>query len=320
MSRSPLADYLRAAARLSPGDDGARRGMAALLGLLPDEPPAPPDPAPAGEGAEPLPPPVPGPPPGAPYAPPPDSAALPSTLTPAAGQATPRPTWLAEVQALGLPGEAAPAPPVPDSLLDPRQARAILFHALGTRVADGPVDVGALVRARAAGRPLPVVPRARRSTLSHGVQVLVDRGEGMLPFLDDVRQLLAAVRRVVGAARVSVLDFQGSPLRGAGTGSRRRWRPYAAQLPAPGTVVLAVTDLGARGARLRRDTAHPAEWAALAGRLRRHGCPLRALVPYPPARWPGGLSRELGIIPWDRGTGAGLVHRLVADLARRESP
>jgi hypothetical protein len=224
------------------------------------------------------------------------------------------------VEALALPAEGPePERPRPESLLDPRQSRTILFDSLSSRVADGPVDVERLVRARAAGHPLATLPRQSRATMSRGVQVLVDLGEGMLPFLDDVRQLLSRVRAVAGAG-VTVLHFEGVPQRGAGGGGRWCWRPYEELLPAPGTVVLAVTDLGLGGGRLRRGTVRSGEWVALAGRLRGHGCPLRVVVPYPPARWPPGLRQEMGIIPWDRGTGARLVHRLLRDHAWRGAP
>jgi hypothetical protein len=342
VSRSALGDYLRATERLSPADEEARRGIARLLGLrVPDaaaeRTPARsrPEPSPAihppsataasAQTREPRPESAPDPSPSAKpaaaetgYVRAPATATVPSTLAPAGRAPVVLPPWLPEVEALALPS-AGPAPhrPVPDSLLDPRRARAILFDSLSTRVADGPIDVERLVRARAAGHPLPTIPRHSRATLSHGVQVLVDRGEGMLPFLDDVRQLLAQVRAVAGAERVEELHFEGSPLRGAGRGGRWCWRPYEAQLPAPGTVVLAVTDLGLGGGRVRRGAGRPGEWAALARRLRRHGCPLRALVPYPRDRWPAGLRREMGIVPWDRDTGARLVHRLLGELRRR---
>jgi hypothetical protein len=30
------------------------------------------------------------------------------------------------------------------------------------------------------------------------------------------------------------------------------------------------------------------------------GCPLVVLVPYPPQRWPSGLSRAITLVQWDR--------------------
>lgn len=334
MSRSQLSDYLHAVRRLSPTDDGTRRAIAALVGLRPsllahDPPKSTVEPDSSSDFTQVPEPPrllskgAPAPPQvrGTPYVPPPPSATVASTLVTSRAGAVQPPMWLAEVEALELPTEGAtPTLPVPESLLDPHQSRAILFDLLSTAVADGPMDVDSLVRARAAGRSLPSIPKAKRATLSYGVQVLMDRGEGMLPFVDDMRQLLGLVRRVVGASRVAAHEFRGSPLRGAGTGSRRRWQSYEAQLPAPATVVLVVTDLGTGGRRLLRDAADPEEWAAFARRLRRHGCPIRALVPYPSSRWPPGLEWEMGIIPWDRSTRSGLVHRLVADFARRETP
>jgi hypothetical protein len=321
VSTGPLGDYLLALERLHPGDDAARRAIAGLLGFTPPAPepeppewPAPPPPehgpdddAEEEEEAPPAPAPTP-----AEYQPVPEDRVLPSVLSPVArvpADAVPR--WVTAAGA--LPAGSAPpgAPPrEPEPLFNPATVRALLSAALSTLVADGPVDVTTLVRSVAAGRVLRALPRRPRRAIRHGVQLLVDRGDGMLPFRADVRQLTGRVRAVAGSTRVSVLGFEGTPLRGTGTGSRRTWTPYERRLPAPGTVVAAITDLGMGELGCR--AAPPGEWLATARLLRRNGSVLRAFVPYPAERVPGVLLREIRVIEWDRTTAAGAVHKLFA--------
>ncbi|HST63140.1 MAG TPA: hypothetical protein VLK84_30805 [Longimicrobium sp.] len=209
------------------------------------------------------------------------------------------------------PFSAAP----PESLLDPALAGAVLGTALATTAHDGELWVEEAVRRIAMGRPFAGIPRRTRPTLRRGVQVLVDRGAAMLPFHADVRSLLAQVRSVFGVPLVRVLQFDGSPLRGAGKGSRRTWTAYAPQLPEPGTVIVAVTDLGI-GDVFNVPGAPPPEWLEFAALAHRHGCPLRVMVPYPESRWPVALRGHLRILPWDRGTGVQRVIRALASERR----
>lgn len=330
MSGAALADYLRAVERLGAADRATRLRIAHLLGLAPpadqtetappvDRPSAADVPGPAeapevpeeaeveddgGAGA------------GAPvhhsaaYQPAPAGRERPFDLVPVQGAPRATPAWVLETDAVPLPpATVGDPPPPPEPLLNPATARAVLSTALSTFLPDGPLDLAALVRAAASGRAVDAVPRRPRRTMGHPVQLLVDRGEGMLPFRADVRQLTGRVRMVAGADRVSVLGFEGTPLRGAGEGSRRTWMPY--RLPPPGTVVAAVTDLGIAQAG-RGSGAPPGEWLALARLLRRRGMVLRAFVPYPPERIPAPLRREVRVITWDRSTGARAVHTLLA--------
>jgi hypothetical protein len=220
------------------------------------------------------------------------------------------PNWLYLAPPLPMEEDALPQTlPVP--LLNPALARAVLSGALATTAHDGELWVEETVRRIATGLPVTEVPRRPRPTLRRGVQVLVDRGAAMLPFHEDIDSLLAQVSSVFGAPLVRVLQFDRSPLRGAGKGARRTWTAYERQLPEPGTVVVAVTDLGI-GNPPGVLGASPSEWLDFAALVQRHGCPLRALVPYPEARWPAGLRESLRILPWDRGTGVQRVKRTLA--------
>lgn len=218
----------------------------------------------------------------------------------------------AEASQLPKPDGRAEAAPAFEPLLFPVWTRAILSGALSSRTDDGPLDLKRVVEQIARGEASARLPRRPRPTLARGVQVLVDRGETMLLFAEDQRWLEAEIQKVVGPGRAPVLYFEGCPTRRAGRGSWSRWKPYLEHhLPRSGTVLLLLTDLGAGHPASVAAPAGADEWLDFAGRLRRHGCPLVAFVPYAPARYPDALHRLVTIIQWDRTTSASSVHSRV---------
>jgi len=310
-----LADYIRAVAHLGWLDEPSRAEIARLVGLdtsaragaedpeRASEPP--PDPVGAGvftrpglAGGEdtPL-----------------RGREIESELRLVSTTRPPIPEWLQQVAVLPIQdgGGALGRIGVPEPLLAPAQTRAILSTGLATTAYDGALWVEEAVRRIARGQHFGDVPRMPRPTLLRGVQVLVDRGGGMLPFYEDVKELLDRIRSVVGRTLVHVLQFEASPLRGVGAGAQWSWTGYEHHRPAPGTVVLLVTDLGI-GTSPAGSGASVREWLAFAELVRRERCALRALVPYPENRWPAALKDVLTILPWDRGTG---VHRVQRALA-----
>ncbi|WP_434300358.1 hypothetical protein [Corallococcus exiguus] len=143
------------------------------------------------------------------------------------------------------------------------------------------------------------LPRRLRPTLAHGVQLLLDRSDAMLPFLRDVASLEEEISQLVGAG-TEVLHFVACPTRGCGRGGRRRWKPYGSErLPRPGTRVLCVTDLGIGMPPPGDAPALLEEWAEFIGRVRRAGGAVAALVPYPSERWPHGLEPAMQVFEWD---------------------
>jgi hypothetical protein len=191
-------------------------------------------------------------------------------------------------------------------------SRELLAAALAQQMPGSRVDEPRLVGLVAAARPVTEIPHRPRRSLSRGVQVLVDLGDGMEPFARDQSELLEGIRRVVGDSRVQVLQFRDSPIRNAGSGPIWTWKPYVP--PEPGSPVLALTDLGIGGPAVHPGRSRPNEWAALASRLRRRSCPLVAFVPYGPERWPRRLARMMTIVEWDRSATVGKL------LARSHTP
>ncbi|HYI10730.1 MAG TPA: hypothetical protein VEK57_16840 [Thermoanaerobaculia bacterium] len=324
-----VADYFAAVAALGAENDPARqRAIAAVLGLvetatepIPAKPVTGPSPAPAlpksprEESSAVRPPPARS---AEISRQPRQPSRLQYTLTRLSSPARTRPDWLEHVPPLPPPPSGGTAtPPVPLPLLAPRWSRAILSTAMSRETATNTIDIDAIVRDLARGLPLRAVPRRVMPALSHGVQLLVDRGPGAAPFLADQELLIRQIRAVAGRDRVQLLRFD--PSRGfiAGTGPRTRWRDYfSLPAPPPAMTVVLVSDAGTAAVPFESN-ALPADWRDFVVRLRARGNRVIAFVPYAPSRWPPMLRGILGMLPWDRRTSVQSVRRLLARRGRR---
>ncbi len=323
MHDNPLADVLIAFSKLQPAPDDreGRERIARLLGMSwsPDAPaPKPKQEAKPPETAtEETPPgseqrfrrqePETGPPPpGA------DERPLPFRIRSTVPQERKRPAWLEQVEVFPKPEARAPAIPTTEPLFRPDWTRGILSGAFSVSRLEGVIDIPAVIEQICRGDALDVLPRVRWSTLARGVQLWIDRGEGMTPYASDQKWMAQKIRNVVGGHALEVVYFSSSPVRGAGTGSRRMWKPFE-ELPPPrvGTTVVALTDLGIPEARLRERQAQPEEWIAFSRHFQSLQCPVVAFVPYPQQRWPEELLKHIVIFPWDRKTSASKIRGLV---------
>lgn len=199
-----------------------------------------------------------------------------------------------------LPHAVHPFPP----LIPDHRARSVLGAVVGRRVANGPVDVERLVADVARGRPVQDIPRRQRLSTAVGVQVLVDRGPAMAPFRSDVDDVVGRVVRLLPDDTCVVVEFEGSPLDRvlAITDGEEGHVPYApAFLPAPGSTVLVLCELGIGRPATGPRSARPTEWLRLHEEVAQRGCRTVFLVPYGPARWPAAL-RAAGatVLWWDR--------------------
>ena len=221
------------------------------------------------------------------------------------GMAERDPDWVDTTPALELPRGPEPLPPL-EPLLTPRWTRSILTALLALEVDEGPPDVRRAIERLVRRESLHRLPREPLRALRRGVQVLLDRGEGMELFSRDQAHLVGSLERVMGCSRMEVLNFVGCPSRGASRGPRSpRPRLPTYQPPAVNVPLLLVTDFGI-GATL--DSAGEEEWLAFTHEMHRRGHPLFALVPYPPDRWLRRLQGQIRIVSWDRSTTVGSVH------------
>jgi hypothetical protein len=240
---------------------------------------------------------------------------IPSVLVPDYTESRQYPDWLDTVEPLPEAGSSVVAPTF-EPLLVAQWARGILAASVATLSEAGPLDVERLVRGIARGTAWRRIPRRPWPTLARGALVLVDRSDALLPFAADQEQVVEQIRAVVGRDGVQVLDFEGNPAWGAGTGSQDEWQEdFERWRPPVGTPVLALSDLGI-GSGYGIRPVHPAAWRAFADLLRRAGCPLVAFVPYASKRWPADLGRALHVLPWDRGTSARTVRRALGKALR----
>jgi hypothetical protein len=331
-SQQSLGDLIRAWRVLDPKDGLTRQTIAKMLGLAPpppddrpemamDEPMAGTSPAtglltdqqtselPPTEHPEPTPRPA--------------DEAVPFTLA-RSGPAVPtRPDWLKNIGAsLPKPDESSGREPAtPDPLFRPELTRSILSTVLATLAHQGPVDVEAVIEAISRAQVLRTVPRLPAPTLARGVQLLVDWGEAMVPFKADVKSIETNIRLVAGDSSLDVLRFAACPGRGVGPGPKRTWRNYFdTYTPPAGTLVICVSDLGIGRPPDPLMQAGLDEWLDFARQIQRADCPLVALVPYGPSRWPPELARMINIVHWTQMTNAArigrVLHRKLEEISR----
>jgi hypothetical protein len=212
------------------------------------------------------------------------------------------PDWLADTRPLPLSSETTQPEAQPkEALMAPLRTRALLTDALATGESDGPVDIGALQERICRVEPITEFPRLARRTLSHGVDVLIDRAIALTPFYDDQLQLVERIRALVGDNETRVSFFAGNPLVGVGTGDKTTWKPW--QPPRPARPILILTDLGILDIDdLEEDELEEVlpDWSSFARLANRCGCPVLAMVPYPRKRWPEEMIGLFPILMWDR--------------------
>jgi hypothetical protein len=195
-----------------------------------------------------------------------------------------------------------------EPLFAPGQTRHILSAALATRLLEGEIDGERIVLARARREPIRIVPRRSVPSVRRGVQVLLDRRDALMPFFADQNHLVSTLSAVIGADRISVLQFLRRPTRVL---SPEGLREQDYELPPSGTPILLVTDLAIGVPPLSPHMLSVDEWGGFARRAAGARCPVVAFVPYPARRWPTNLRGAINIVQWDRSTTAGDTHRRV---------
>jgi hypothetical protein len=302
-----ISDLIAAMGTLEPANESTLDAIAGLLGLVRAPAPAPPpahEPShprqttPTANGADSDS----GPAPSA-------SGRLPFTVQELPAIVPQETSQHARVSAdpLKLQASVPGAPPKPVPLLSPLAGRFITQELVASSRFGPDPDLDRLVAALARCEIPQPVPLQERRTLALGVQVLVDDGEGMEPFVGDQQGMVDLVRRLAGEALVDVRRIYEVPDPGDPI---HPWEP-----PPPGMPVLALTDLGLAGRVARGAVELAAAWQVIAAILATRGSSLIALVPYQAARWPASLSICMRLVSWDRSTTAARARQ-----ARSEGP
>jgi hypothetical protein len=212
---------------------------------------------------------------------------------------TPRRPGAAPIQLDAL----ARYPGVPhEPLLRPRQGRAAMTALTSMRRPGHRLDMPTLVRRLARCRRVSSLPYAVTVRPARSMIVLADLGDGMEPYRADVDDLIGWIRaaaqgRVPGVRWHTFID---NPLHGIDpdpeTGELRPVFPW--RRPAPDTLVIVVTDLGAPP---RADTLVAAReaWWDVALRVAGAQAVLVALTPVPRREHPRWLAGAMEVVCWD---------------------
>jgi formylglycine-generating enzyme required for sulfatase activity len=173
-----------------------------------------------------------------------------------------------------------------------------LKTALGAQQATQTLDMPRIVDHLARGQALRHLPRQLHQGWAPVCQILIDYAVPLLPFWTDyneVHQRLRQLRGIQGLALFAFLD--GDPGGRCALYTPQGWQEIEHyRIPAPGTPVLVLSDLGcidASEVRRRR-------WCRLGARLRRAGCCAVALMPCPRRWWDRELTRLFYPVCWDR--------------------
>lgn len=220
----------------------------------------------------------------------------------------PEPAWL-HLQ-LGPPESSVPPPGPKEPLFKPRWVRGLLTAMLASAAEGVDFDIDAMAEHAAQAKPIPLIYQ-RVATLRLGVQVLLDLGAGMTPFVDDYRQLIAALEKLFPGDLLDVQVFSDDPMSGQRANSLNCWPP----LRRP---VLAVTDLGYGSLSIGNPTREQ-RWVSFARRLAERRSALCVLTPHPRERWPAKLGKIVAFIYWDRATTASMVSGQVRSRRFRRS-
>lgn len=229
---------------------------------------------------------------------------LPNTLQ--AGLAPPLPAEIANQEPLKL--GASNHPPVPRlSLFPQRTARGLLAASVAQPARGYDLDMPRLIRASVQRKPLRSLPLLPRFSTQQGCQLLLDFSEALVPWWDDMRDLIQQFQAVLGETACPVYEFTDNPrhaVRWTETGEQT-WQAIA------GKPVVSATDFGQ--VRTARHELRPglSVWRDFALHCRRWQIPVIALTPLGHKRCPKELAHLMSIIDWNPHTRVSDVKRLI---------
>jgi hypothetical protein len=177
-----------------------------------------------------------------------------------------------------------------------RWFQGIFTALLGVKVPSSEIDFRKLERYVIQEEFFTQLPFKTRTRLVKGVHVLLDRSESMQPFWRDQAELLASLRRLLGAAPVqhSWFEYDAST-------PRIIWpKPRQFRIETP---VLLITDFGGGADPFGAQTIDWAPWRPILEPARCSQSPVFALIPASKNFWPTTVDRFIDCsLLWDRET------------------
>lgn len=169
-----------------------------------------------------------------------------------------------------------------------------LRAAIAVATETGGPDIPRVVDNIARLRMLDRIPHRRVRRWGQAIQVIVDNAPRLNPFAHDQGAVLDGLETLFakgGVEQAGPAPADGGLCIASPGGALTAYRP-----PSPGTVVLALSDLGCLARSHEPETAR---WAALGQALREAGCIPVALTPAPPERWARNVTATWILAPWE---------------------
>jgi len=174
----------------------------------------------------------------------------------------------------------------------------VLLGHLRTRHIDSRIDTPKLIKTLAKGRQLHTLPRQPRIGWASQAQLILDLAKPLWPLREDMYWLQTQIIKHRGALGLTVFGFDGAGIgkQGCLLGQQPAlpWQAY--RIPAAGTPVLILSDLGACDSQDSHQRA--ADWRRFCERLQANGCNVLVCNPARAALW----------YQWQRGTGKQTRH------------
>lgn len=231
---------------------------------------------------------------------------LPNTVE--AGLAPPLPPEIENQIPLQL-GESG-IPPIPRIPLFPQcTVRGLLSAAVSQPVEGYDLDIPRLIQASIQRRPLRKLPLLPRLATRNGCQLLLDFSDALVPWWDDMRDLMQQFRAVLGETACPVYEFTDDPFEAIRWTETREiaWKTEIIE----GQPVVIATDFGQ--VRAAHHDLRPSLyiWRKFVLHCRRLHIPVIAFTPLSRERYLNSLEHHISIIEWQPNTRAEDIKRLV---------
>ncbi len=198
--------------------------------------------------------------------------------------------------------------PVPRHSLFPQRTARSLLAASVTQPSHGhDLDILQLIRASVQRQPLRSLPLLPRFSTQQGCQLLLDFSKALVPWWDDMRDLIQQFHAVLGETACSVYEFTDNPRHAV------RWTEAGEQtwqVIAEKPVVIA-TDLGQVHTAHHELRSSLSVWRDFALHCRRWQIPVIVFTPLGYKRCPKELAQLMSIIDWNPHTCASDIKRMI---------